>query len=212
MSGINVSTQTRLVGDWLKHYLRFQFLQGQKLRVVTDCWKQDSIMVLGEGEGGHCSWLSTMLNKTELACNQVSQCRTILLITLNNTAPATLLHPVSNNFWLLIMSIPHNTDAYVVNGTRLYIVILQSKNLQELYLSIFQFNIHGHRLFLQSLNLRTDAAQILLRRNSKIFHDQSFKYLLIQKQCDSIYIHNYHNIWAKISYILFSQMGIECDN
>ena len=49
--------------------------------------------------GQHCSWLSTILNnivEPELTHDQVLQCRTILLTTLNNVAPATLFNIVDN--------------------------------------------------------------------------------------------------------------------
>ena len=71
---------------------------AKKLWVVTGC----------ENRMQQCCWgnivprLPTILNKIvqpELARNQVKQCRTILLTTLNNVAPTTLLHPVFNSFW-----------------------------------------------------------------------------------------------------------------
>ena len=62
--------------------------------------------------GQHCSWLSTILNnivEPELARNQVQQCRTILLTTLNNVAPTTLLHPVFNS-----IAYAHTTSVSVI--------------------------------------------------------------------------------------------------
>ena len=57
------------------HRLIVSYLHGKKWWVVTDCWKQDATMLLGQ----HCSWISTIwtillsLNQPAIMCNNAEQ-------------------------------------------------------------------------------------------------------------------------------------------